>query len=294
MATAAGDVISVIMPTWNAATTIDAQLEALAAQEVDGPWELVVSDNGSGDATVARVRAWASRFPSLTVVHASGPRGAGHARNVGVRAARGDRLLTCDADDVVMPGWVARLGHALTDRCLVAGTLDRSGLNPEYAVMWAHGWRALADGPRVSFAYLPFAATANLGFRRELFDAIGGFDSSLRRASDVDFGWRALLAGARLEMVPDAVVAYRLPATLRGLFAKGYADGLVAPLLYDRFESRGLRRQPMREVLRSYRWLVRHVLSLRHDGPAARSWAYDGGMRVGRIVGSIRHRTVFL
>ena len=87
--------------------------------------------------------------------------------------------------------------------------------------MWSHGWREVVTKPAVAFAYLPFAATANLGFRRELFDAIGGFDNSLRRASDVDFAWRAALAGARLEAVPEAVVAYRLPATLMDLAKKG-------------------------------------------------------------------------
>ena len=68
-------VVSVVIPARNAAATIDDQLEALAAQEVDDPWEVVVSDNGSRDTTAARARAWASRLNSLRVVDASGASG---------------------------------------------------------------------------------------------------------------------------------------------------------------------------------------------------------------------------
>src|SRR5690606_10578144 len=92
--------ISVVIPARDAARWIDAQLGALACQEVPVPWEVVVADNGSTDDTVARAEAWADRLP-VRVVDASGRPGPNHARNQGTAAARGDLLLYCDADDVV-------------------------------------------------------------------------------------------------------------------------------------------------------------------------------------------------
>ena len=100
---------SVVIPTYNAAATLDATLAALAAQEGVAPFEVVVADNGSVDDSAEVARRWADRLPLLRVVDASRARGVAAARNDGIRAARGDVVLLCDADDVTDPGWVAAM-----------------------------------------------------------------------------------------------------------------------------------------------------------------------------------------
>jgi glycosyltransferase involved in cell wall biosynthesis len=282
--------LSVVIAARNAAATIDDQLEALAAQNVDEQWEVVLCDNGSTDTTTARARAWAGRLPSLRVVDASRRQGVAYARNVGVRAALGDRLLMCDADDVVARDWVRHLGAALSTHDLVSGLLDRSDLNPTY-----QGWSGWTDvtGPRVGYGYLPFVPTGNLGFRRELFEAVGGFDATLRRGEDKDFTWRAARVGAVAHVVPEAIVAVRLPPTRLGLARKGFADGRSATELYLRHRSHGMANEPLGDVLRSYRWLISHVPELLRDGPTSRALAYDGAARLGRLVGAVRHMTAY-
>ena len=47
--------MSVVIPAWNAAATLEVQLEALARQVVEAPWEVVVVDNASVDGTRAVV-----------------------------------------------------------------------------------------------------------------------------------------------------------------------------------------------------------------------------------------------
>jgi cellulose synthase/poly-beta-1,6-N-acetylglucosamine synthase-like glycosyltransferase len=76
--------VSVVIPARNAAWCLTEQLRALAAQDFDGTWEVVVSDNGSTDGTVALVRDLAASFPvPLRVVDASRRPGPAHARNEG-------------------------------------------------------------------------------------------------------------------------------------------------------------------------------------------------------------------
>ena len=63
--------ISVVIPCFNDEETIGSQLEAVAKQAWSGEWEVVVSDNGSRDNTLAIVEQFRERLPNLRVVDSS-------------------------------------------------------------------------------------------------------------------------------------------------------------------------------------------------------------------------------
>ena len=283
--------ISIIIPAYNAAATIGEQLAALAAEEVDGPWEVVVADNGSTDDTRATVLAWTTRLPDLRVVDAGQRSGAAHARNVGVRVSRGEHLLMCDADDVIGHGWIGHLAGALRQHSLVCGLIDRAALNPRFASLWRG--RAPVAGPMLQHDYLPVAPSGNLGVRRDLFDALHGFDVTLARGQDTDFTWRAIQAGAALHVVPEAILYVRLPAARRDWLRRAGATGGFGPALSASPAAR-MRRLPPRDALRAYGKLLSLVPAVVGDAPAACSWAYEAGVRGGRLVASARTRTMFL
>src|SRR4029453_12460657 len=87
--------VSVVVPAYNAAATLGDQLDALAAQQFEDDWELVVVDNGSTDGTAELARHHRRRFPAFTLVHGglargpSAPRNAGAAPPGGAPAPRG-------------------------------------------------------------------------------------------------------------------------------------------------------------------------------------------------------------
>lgn len=286
--------ISVVIPAYNVAATIGEQLAALAAEQPDEPWEVIVADNGSTDDTRGVAAAWSNRLPDLRVIDAGQRRGPSHARNAGVAAARGERILLTDADDVIGPGWVQHLGSALREHRFVCGLIDRSELNPAFASLWRR--RVPVSGPRTQHDHLLVAPTGNVGFRRELFDELGGFDLSLTRGQDTDFSWRAIQGGAPPHVVPEAIVYYRLPERPRDWLRKGWGDGQSAVVVYLRHRDRGMRRRPGREALRSYATVLRQLPGVlrEHDRPATCIWAYDAGVYAGRIRGSARQRTLFL
>ena len=122
------------MACLDAAETVERQLEALAAQEVSQPWELVVADNGSRDETAAIVERYRDRLPELRVVDASYRRGQAHALNVGVAEARGAAVLFCDADDEVASGWLGARSDALREHEFVASRGDATQLNEPWLV----------------------------------------------------------------------------------------------------------------------------------------------------------------
>jgi glycosyltransferase involved in cell wall biosynthesis len=281
-------ILSVVIPARNAGATIDDQLRALSFQRYAGSWEVVVVDDGSADDTRRRALAWQDRLPGLQVLDSPGPPSIGQARNLGVRAAVGALIVMCDADDVVAPGWLAAHARALQDTHLVCGALERSLLAPRGSGQRSDTAPALDVRNRIRIT------TGNCGFHREVFDRVGGFDAALRRGSDLDFGWRALAAGFEPRFVADAVVHFRPRRHLAGVARQAFADGQCWPALYLRHRDRGLEPRSPRAAIATYRDLARGPASSTWADHGPSGWIYSVAWSAGRVVGSLRHRVVFL
>jgi glycosyltransferase involved in cell wall biosynthesis len=276
--------ISVVLPVRDGLPWLDAQLDALAAQQCDEPWEIVVADNGSSDTSVELARSWAGRDDRLRVLDASARRGPAAARNAGVRAAQGELLAFCDADDVVQPGWLQACVAALVDADMVAGSFDMASLNG-----------AASDGPGPAatsqLGFLPAGLAANLAVRRPVFEAVGGFSEDLFVGEDVDLCWRVQLGGYRFSAAPEAVVAKREPRDLRVHFHRALAYGRCGPKLYRRYRRRGARRD-LAGAAKSWAWLLVSIPRLGNDS-LRRRWVRAAGVRLGRLAGSVSERAFF-
>ena len=168
--------LSVIIPCFNVANTIAVQLEALAHQHWCERWEVIISNNGSTDETVAIVKQYQQKLPHLRIVNSSDRRGAAHARNVGALAAASDALAFCDADDEIAPGWVAAMGEALSKYDFVAGKRDYNKLNEP----WTLKTRPLSqqDGLKKS-PYLSHASRYAQTFMEGKRESLGAFVEEL-------------------------------------------------------------------------------------------------------------------
>jgi glycosyltransferase involved in cell wall biosynthesis len=282
--------VSVVVPALNAATTIGDQLEALAAQVFDGSWEVIVVDNGSVDGTADVCRGLAGFLPRLRVVTCD-ERGTSAARNAGAALADGDVLLFCDADDAVDARWVASMFEALRRSDAVGGAVENERLSPGRP---EHLPRHPSRLPVVA-GFLPRSLTANLGVRRDVFEALGGFNREYDYGSDdTEFCWRLQLASYRLEYAPAAVVHYRHRDSLRGTAIKAYRTGRSRGRLYRDFARAGMPRPRIAGAL--YRAaLIGAATALIPFSPRMRWWWADQApAAVGRLVGSIAFRVVYL
>src|ERR1019366_2080068 len=82
-----------------------------------------------------------------------------------------------------------------------------------------------------STRYLRECGSGNLAFRREAFNAVGGFDEAFTYGSDVDFSWRLTDAGYRLSSVPDAIIRHDW-GTRRRQLRRSYVYGKARVRLY--------------------------------------------------------------
>jgi GT2 family glycosyltransferase len=271
--------VTVVMPVRNGAERLAGQLEALAAQDYGGPWELVVSDNGSTDATPSVLAAWADRLPRLRVVEAGARRGSNLARNAAVATVPGDGpLLFCDADDVVSSSWMRGLVEALAEWPLATGPVtlvDADGTNPTHTTAV----------PRY-FGRFPFALGASMGVRREVFDALGGFAESPPgvSSSDVELGWRAHCAGFEIGYAPEAAITKARRADRRGAWRQWYGYGRGARWIVRIHPGSGLARTALRAQARTLAWLVVHPQVAR-SADGRRRWVCWAGQAAGFAVG---------
>jgi glycosyltransferase involved in cell wall biosynthesis len=286
-------VISVIMPVRNAAKTVDAQLEALARQSWAGHWELIIADNGSTDTTREVVSAWTDLLPTLNIVDASAKRGPSFARNVGAREANGEYYLFVDADDIVEPRWLEHMAEAAAHHPLIAGqSYEQSSHNGDARAGIGRETRWSAVLP--SEGFLDAAASNNLGVRKDVWIAVGGFRESMVASEDTAFCWDAQLLGYSIHRVPDAVVRYRMRSTLRALWRQQYLWGMAASQLYAMYRNRGAPRSSTRGAIIRWVGLLAMAPVALFSRDARRDWVGRAARRVGRLQGSMRYRVRFL
>jgi GT2 family glycosyltransferase len=264
---------------------LDQQLQAISEQELQLPFEVVIADNGSRDATPSVIARWSDRDPRFRGIDASTRRGPAAARNAGAAVATGDALLFCDADDVVRPGWLAGCVAALREADVAAGVFDFGALN-------GRPGSAPSQQYTSQFGFLPAGLGANLAVRTAAFRSVGGFDETLSAGEDLDLCWRLQLQGWCFASAPGAVVAKRERSDGRGGRRQYFAYGRHDAALYRRFKAHGMPRNHQL-TLKTYVWLVLNAPLALLPGGRRAVWSKSFFLRLGRLRGSMEQRVFY-
>jgi len=160
-----------------------------------------------------------------------------HQRNAGVAAAAGDVIVFTDSGCIPAVGWLVSLVAPLRATEHVTAGVTRSsaagiGLYDKLPAQ-VEAQRYLAECP-----------TINMAFRRQAFEAVGGFDECFAYGSDIDFSWRLIDAGYRILRVPEAVVRADW-GDFRRQLRRSYSYGKARVRLYRKHRSR------LRRILRT-------------------------------------------
>ena len=188
--------VSVVVPAFRAARTLDETLASIRAQTL-APAELLVVDDGSPDATAAVAAAAGARV--LRQANA----GVAAATNAGILAAAHDLVALCDADDLWLPEKLATQAALLADPAVDAALCHFESfacptLSPEQ--------RARIAVPGVRPGWL----RSCLLLRRAAFGRVGGLDATLRMGDMVDWFDRARAAGLVIALAPEVLMRRRL------------------------------------------------------------------------------------
>lgn len=197
--------ISIVITVRNEAANLVELFSGLEGQE--GPIEVVLVDSESTDNTAEVVKQFQDRLRIRYLLKRS-TRGGG--RNIGVENATFGNIIFIDGDVTVSPLLVAsyrKLFHQGFQ--LIAGEVVSSGVEK-----FKLG--------RVELVYGNFEITrpsANLGYSKEIFLKIGGFDPDFITAEDIDLNLRAIKAGAKHSLCTECIV-YNKTRSNYGEFAR--------------------------------------------------------------------------
>lgn len=187
-------VVSVIIPTYNRSALLRDAVGSLLAQEFDGPFEIIIVDNNSQDDTQTVARALVDQNPVQVHYVCETEQGNAHARNRGVRTAKGEIIAFIDDDVSVDRNWLATLANVLKSRAdlsFVGGRVLPQWSGPPPSWLTQEHWSPLAlldYGPEeliISGERPRGLLTANIAFRRSVFDDVGWFSPHLQRVKNM-------------------------------------------------------------------------------------------------------------
>lgn len=196
--------ISVCMATYNGEKYICEQVDSILAQ-LGGEDELIVSDDGSSDATLSILRSYGD--PRIRLSHNTLRHGVNGNFENALRQARGDYIFLADQDDVWLPGKVSACIEALqaadlvVHDCIVTDSELRTVHESFFALRGSRPgfWRNWFRNSYVGCC---------MAFRREILDRVLPIPARMSALHDCWIGLLAEAAG-RTEFLPFAGIRFR-------------------------------------------------------------------------------------
>jgi hypothetical protein len=246
---AQGPLLTVVTPSYNQGRYLAETIDSVLSQGIPG-LEYLVVDGGSTDESVEVIKRYAKH---ITWWVSEKDRGQSHAINKGLARATGQWVAYLNSDDTYLPGGLQSLLDALQrspGAKWVAGGVIGFGT----ADAPVHEWH-LPTVPRSMLDLLSARfqmAQPGHVWSRDLLNAVGGFDESLRYLFDINLYAAFLARGERCLPLDRPVASYRFHAT-----SKTVAEGQLFEKEWDIIRARYITSLPALQRLRA-----RHRIAL--------------------------------
>jgi GT2 family glycosyltransferase/glycosyltransferase involved in cell wall biosynthesis len=210
--------VSIVIPVYNKIAYTSACLRSIVAHAGATPFELIVVDDGSSDATPRRL----ADVAGIRNVRNAQNLGFIGSCNAGAAVARGDYVLFLNNDTVVTPGWLEAL-VACIERAPDAGLVGAKLVYPDGRLQeaggivfndgsgWNYGRFEDPDDARYCFRReVDYCSGAAILLRRDVFAQLGTFDTRYTPAyyEDADLAFAVRAAGLKVYVEPAATVVH--------------------------------------------------------------------------------------
>jgi glycosyltransferase involved in cell wall biosynthesis len=202
--------VTVLVDTYNYGHFVEEALASVLAQEFPPDQrEILVIDDGSTDDTAERLKKYGDSIRYLRKPNG----GQATAFNFGFAAARGDIIVTLDADDVWLPSKLRRV-------CETFEKNPDAGMVYHRSYLWRDGQRDTSDSvfaevsgrvpaSRISLLRYPMVSTSCLAFRRSALRRLVPVPEGLRSQADA-YLTALIIFVAPVAALPEFLARYRL------------------------------------------------------------------------------------
>ena len=195
--------LSVVMPVHNALPFLDESIGSIVNQTF-ADFEFVILDDGSTDGSENVLRAWEKRDDRIRVFQSDRKLGLAGSSNLVVFKAKGPLIARMDADDISHPDRLRRQLEIFESRpdVVVVGTLCEGIDAKGRPIRPRDRWRLVRHS-----RYIPFPHGSAM-FRRDAFDAVGGYRERFAAGEDQDLFFKMTSRG-RVVTLPDVLYHFR-------------------------------------------------------------------------------------
>ena len=250
-------IISVVITAYNESDNIQACISSIKAQDFcQKSCEIIVIDNNSTDNTLEEAKKLGV---FCAVEHKKGPAAA---KNAGIGLSKGNIIAFIDGDCIATKEWLKNIvsGFEKSDVGCVAGgirAMEDESASPLEKFLIKKGY--LSQAQHIRNIFLPFAATANAAYRKDVLDRIGLFDEGLLNGEDADFSWRMqLFTDYKLRYVPDAAVFHPYESKPKELFRQKRRHAYGSVMLYKKYKK--YRQKEVKSLNRTY-WEYQSIIT---------------------------------
>ena len=231
--------VTIIIPCYNEEKYIGECLESLVENDYPkNKLEILVYDGGSIDNTREIIRGYKKTYPYIRLID-NFFKIQVQALNMGIKQAKGNILIRCDAHAEYPSDYIRTLVYYLINDKAdnVGGVWDtHPGSNSNIAKVISI---CLKHPFGVGFSYrMPhqnrprYVETVPFGaWKKEIFEEIGEFDESFIRGEDMESNMRIRKAGKRILLLPDLKIKYYARETLSKLAKMSYQYGYAKVML---------------------------------------------------------------
>lgn len=183
--------ISVLIPFRNESVHLLKLLNSLSIQDYDRRcWELILIDDHSEDQSAAIIQKWIQShdFIQVTLLAAEG-KGKKNAITEGVQLAKGEIILTTDADCELPSGWISSMIQSFDNNTMmVAGAVRMVSDGSIFSKLQAFEFSSLmGSGLALISLHVPiFCNGASLAYRKVAFEEVHGYSGNMHIASGDD------------------------------------------------------------------------------------------------------------
>ena len=229
---------SIIVPIYNRPQEAEELLASLCRQTVQD-FEVLIVEDGSSIPCEDVCQRYAKQLDIHYFVKPNG--GPSAARNFGAKHAKGEYLLILDSDIIAPDTYIEEIQKELT--CEPADAFGGpDAAHPDFtpiqkAISYSMTSFLTTGGIRGGKKKMDkfYPRSFNLGVKREVFEALGGFDSSMRFGEDIDFSIRIFANGYRCRLFPKAWVYHKRRSTFKQFFKQVHNSGIARIHLYMKY-----------------------------------------------------------